>query len=293
MAEENLFGSEVESFTAPPSRFPEAEVNPNQRLCSVLLNEFNYLPWSRAVTLALGGRSKLGFVNGTIEAPEDSSPDFSESSLSLWKAVKDMYGNQNNAARVFQLKRNLASLQQGDKSFVHHLGCMKNMWNELDMYRPHTINAAILLKRSEEDKIFHLLASLGSEYEDLRSHILMNPKLPSFASICTTIQREEVRRKVMNVDIKSSVSEARAFVTNHKSSGDRVYKGKRPDLKCLHCNNIGHLIDRCWILHPELKPKFENKPSRDYKGAQTRSHTNKNHAATATSIDGLMNFTAG
>ena len=320
MAEDNLFGSEAESFTAPPSSFPEAEVNPNQRLCSVLLNEFNYLPWSRAVTLALGGRSKLGFVNGTIEAPEDSSPEyeawlckdqlvmswllnsmdpklseifsFSESSLSLWKAVKDMYGNQNNAARVFQLKRNLASLQQGDKSFVHHLGCMKNMWNELDMYRPHTIDAAILLKRSEEDKIFHLLASLGSEYEDLRSHILMNPELPSFASVCTTIQREEVRRKVMNVDIKSSVSEARAFVTNHKSSGDRVYKGKRPDLKCLHCNNIGHLIDRCWILHPELKPKFENKPSRDYKGSQTRSHTTKNHAAAATSIDGLMNFTA-
>ncbi|KAI5327777.1 hypothetical protein L3X38_027173 [Prunus dulcis] len=280
MAEDNPFGSEAESFTAPPSSFPEAEVNPNQRLCSVLLNEFNYLPWSRAVTLALGGRSKLGFVNGTIEAPEDSSPEyeawlckdqlvmswllnsmdpklfeifsFSESSLSLWKAVKDMYGNQNNAARVFQLKRNLASLQQGDKSFVHHLGCMKNMWNELDMYRPHTIDAAILLKRSEEDKIFHLLASLGSKYEDLRSHILMNPELPSFASVCTTIQREEVRRKVMNVDIKSSVSEARAFVTNHKSSGDRVYKGKRPDLKCLHCNNIGHLIDRCWILHPEL-----------------------------------------
>ncbi|KAI5318217.1 hypothetical protein L3X38_037925 [Prunus dulcis] len=96
----------------------------------------------------------------------------------------------------------------------------------------------------------------------------------------------------MNVDIKSSMSEARAFVTNHKSSGDRVYKGKRPDLQCLHCNNIGHLIDRCWVLHPELKPKFENKPSRYYKGSQTRSHTNKNHAAAATSIDGLMNFTA-
>ncbi|CAL9001094.1 unnamed protein product, partial [Prunus brigantina] len=158
---------------------------------------------------------------------------FSESSLSLWKAVKDMYGNRNNAARVFQLKRNLASFQQ-----------------------------------------------------DLRSHILMNPELPSFASVCATIQREEVRRKIMNVDIKSSVFEARAFVTNHKSSGDKVYKGKRPDLRCLYYNNIGHLIDRCWILHPELKPKFENKPSRDYKGSQTRSHTNKNHAAAATSIDG-------
>ncbi|XP_068344010.1 uncharacterized protein [Pyrus communis] len=189
MAEDNLFDSEAESFTAPRPSFPEAEVNPNQRLCSVLLNEFNYLPWSRSISLALGGRSKLGFVNESIEAPDVASPEyeawlckdqlvmswllnsmdpklseifsFSESSSALWKAVKDMYGNQNNAARVFQLKRNLASLQQ----------------------------------------------------------------------------------------------------------------------------------DRCWILHPELKPRFENKPLRDHKGSHARPHTNKYHAA-ATSIGGSMNFTA-
>ncbi|KAB2634462.1 S2-RNase [Pyrus ussuriensis x Pyrus communis] len=213
MAEDNLFDSEAESFTAPRPSFPEAEVNPNQRLCSVLLNEFNYLPWSRSISLALGGRSKLGFVNGSIEAPDVASPEyeawlckdqlvmswllnsmdpklseifsFSESSSALWKAVKDMYGNQNNAARVFQLKRNLASLQQGDKSFVHHLGCMKNMWNELDMYRPHTIDAAVLLKRSEEDKIFHLLATtylinrLPSRVLDTKSpsEVMQNKKI--------------------------------------------------------------------------------------------------------------------
>jgi hypothetical protein len=29
-------------------------------------------------------------------------------------------------------------------------------------------------------------------------------------------------------------------------------------LKCTHCHNLGHTIGRCWILHPELKPNFEN-----------------------------------
>ena len=46
----------------------DIQVNPNQRLSSVLLNEFNYRPWSCAVSLGLGGRSKLGYVNGVIEA---------------------------------------------------------------------------------------------------------------------------------------------------------------------------------------------------------------------------------
>ncbi|KAM0970698.1 hypothetical protein FF1_018738 [Malus domestica] len=40
------------------SALPNVEINPNQRLSSILLNEFNYLPWSRAVSLALGREIK-------------------------------------------------------------------------------------------------------------------------------------------------------------------------------------------------------------------------------------------
>lgn len=54
----------------------EGEPNPNQRLGSVLLNEFNYFPWSRAVTIALGGRNKLGYVNGHIKPVDPSSQDY-------------------------------------------------------------------------------------------------------------------------------------------------------------------------------------------------------------------------
>ncbi|KAL6200213.1 hypothetical protein ACLB2K_029995 [Fragaria x ananassa] len=48
----------------------EAEGNPNLHLTSVLLNEFNYLSWSRAISLALGGKSKLRHINGSVLPPE-------------------------------------------------------------------------------------------------------------------------------------------------------------------------------------------------------------------------------
>ncbi|KAM1944123.1 hypothetical protein ACFX15_012371 [Malus domestica] len=123
---------------APSSFLLDVDVNLNQRLSSVLLNEFNYLPWERAVTLALGGQSKLGYVNGVIPAPDVSSSDYNDwlckdqlfmswllnfmdrkiieifsyakSSCILWKNLKEMYGNQNNAARVFQLKKDIVGL---------------------------------------------------------------------------------------------------------------------------------------------------------------------------------------
>jgi hypothetical protein len=35
--------------------------------------------------------------------------------------VKEMYGNQNNEARIFQINRNLANLQQDSKTYVQLL----------------------------------------------------------------------------------------------------------------------------------------------------------------------------
>ena len=155
MADDNTFTSKAESSSVTaPSNLSEIEINPNQRLSSILLNEFNYLPWSRAVTLALGGRSKLGFINGSIEVPAISSPNYeswlcedqlvmswllnsmerkiaeifsySEFFHQLWETVKEMYGNKNNVAHVFQLKQEVTNLQKEGKLFAQLLGSLKN-----------------------------------------------------------------------------------------------------------------------------------------------------------------------
>ena len=128
---------------------------------------------------------------------------YSESSFELWEVVKEIYGNQNNATRIFQINKNLANLQQDGKTYVQLLGTLKSIWSELALYHPHTVDATELRKHGEEDKIFQLLASLSSNYEDLCNKILMNPDLPSLTSVCATIQREEAHKKVMNSALKS------------------------------------------------------------------------------------------
>jgi len=188
---------------------------------------------------------------------------YSESSMDLWEAVKEMYGNQNNAARVFQIKRDLANLQQDGKTYVQLLGILKGMWSELALYRPHTVDVAVLKKRDEEDKIFQLLSSLGPDYEDLRSRILMNSDLSSLANVSATIQREEARRKIMNPEPRITLPETRVYAVTRQMKSNKSYKGKRPDLKCTHCHNLGHTIGRCWILHPELSLTLKRK--RDFK----------------------------
>jgi hypothetical protein len=78
------------------------DTNTAQQLSSVLLNELNYLSWSRVVTIALGGRSKLGFINGSISSPNVDSPEY-EIWLSKDQLVMSWILNsmERNLAEIF------------------------------------------------------------------------------------------------------------------------------------------------------------------------------------------------
>ena len=145
----------------------------------------------------------------------------------MWEAIHDMYGNPNNSARIFQIQQNIANPCQDGKSFVDLLGRLKGLWNELEVYRPHSIDATVLLKRTEEDHIFQLLANLGPDFEDFRCHVLMNFELPSLKSVCASIQRGEVRRKVTFCDTTTNTPEVRAYL-GHESFEQKNTKASVP-----------------------------------------------------------------
>jgi hypothetical protein len=52
------------------------DTNTSQRLSYVLLNEFNYLSWSKVVIISLGGRFKLGFINGSTISLEVNDREY-------------------------------------------------------------------------------------------------------------------------------------------------------------------------------------------------------------------------
>ena len=96
-------------------------------------------------------------------------------------------------------------------------------------------------------------------------------KLPSLKFVCATIQGEKICRKVINRDTNSRAADTCVYhaktMSRSENSGmfdyhslpqqaiyERTFKGKQSDLKCNYCHNTGHLIDRCWQLHPEIKP---------------------------------------
>lgn len=103
----------------------------------------------------------------------------------------------------------------------------------------------------------------------------MSHELPTLSVVCSTIQREEVRKKVMNTEFHTGPAEPRVFAAT------RPYNGRRSDLKCSYCtqigrSGIGHIKEKCWILHPELKPKFNE----DQRNKKNHVHRNSNSSIT-------------
>jgi len=61
----------------------------------------------------------------------------------------------------------------------------------------------------------------------------------------------------MNLEFKISLLKTYAYIVNKTMKNDRPYRGKRPDLKCYNCRNLGNSIKQCWIFHSEMKSNFE------------------------------------
>ncbi|KAL0713294.1 hypothetical protein Bca4012_020272 [Brassica carinata] len=194
----------------------------------------------------------LTILQHSLDPSLQEGYSYSETSKELWDTLQKMYGNKSNLSRVFEVKRAINTLSQEDTDFDKHFGKFRSLWAELEMLRPATTNPDVLKQRREQDKVFALLLTLHPSYGDLSKHILRNKELPSLDEVCSEIQKEQGSVGLFGGGKKDLVLANQADGTANKSS-------YRPEDKkvwvCDHCKNKGHGKDKCWILHPHLKPQ--------------------------------------
>ncbi|GFS31834.1 hypothetical protein Acr_00g0019430 [Actinidia rufa] len=137
---------------------------------------------------------------------------------------------------------------------VHGLWtALTQIWEELAQYEPLSdflSDGAVESKRLDRRHTYQFLMGLKSEFETLRTQILNTSPLPSLYEAFAIVDGDERRRRLLPpLSLPESspiVPDQRAFAA---SSGTQ-------QLYCQHCRKPGHLIDRCWVLHPELKQQF-------------------------------------
>ena len=112
--------------------------HPGMQLVATKFTGSNFVTWNRGIRMALGAKTKLGFINGCCARPDEDSDDlerwiradfmvmcwiinsmvseigegfiFVSSAKELWNEIKDRYAESNDPL-IYQLGRELSNLK--------------------------------------------------------------------------------------------------------------------------------------------------------------------------------------
>ncbi|KAG7599419.1 Integrase catalytic core [Arabidopsis suecica] len=301
------------------------KLNTQKLVTSVILQGGNYLTWSRTTKTVLCGRGLWSHVI-TSQAPKEANEEeeeeegkvtipeedkwfqedqtvlallqnsleasilegysYCETAKELWDTLKNVYGNESNLTRVFEVKKAINELSQEDLEFTKHFGKFRSLWSELESLRPGTLDPKILHERREQDKVFGLLLTLNPTYNDLIKHLLRSEKLPSLDEVCSKIQKEQGSTGLFGGKGELASANKGEVVANKA-----MYKHEdKKSLFCEHCKKKGHTKEKCWILHPHLKPaKFKDSKahlSQESEDEQSQAGSSKGSGETAMMASG-------
>ncbi|XP_010534031.1 PREDICTED: uncharacterized protein LOC104809686 [Tarenaya hassleriana] len=205
----------------------------------------------------------LSLIHSSLEASVLSTYIHKDTPKDLWDTLEGIYGNLSNSSRIYEFKKSLHTITQRGQPFNKLLGELSALWAELDELRPVSTDSKIIAQRNEQDKVYTLLLSLDGTYGDLIHHVLRQTELPSLNEVCMNIKREEGGRNLFQ-----GTTELAHFRKFQPSSRDK----KTPF--CEHCKKSEHFKDKCWILHPHLRPqKFRDQGPSSRHSALTTSTT--------------------
>ncbi|XP_078155907.1 eukaryotic translation initiation factor 4G-like [Carex rostrata] len=234
-----------------------------------------YLSWSHQIETALVERKLEGYLTGDEPASGTtlvdewrtthaflyawilnsmkqliaSSVDGIRHVRDIWAKLKRTYGGTENNMRVFQIQQKIEAVVQGDRSIQDYSLDLKMLWVELDHFSQMSSCSDPSCKKGEllaQMRTMQFLAHLNSAFDQRRSVLLAQTKIPSLDETIAVMMQEESR---MRIHAESSGPPGARSALAASSSGMTGVQGET----CRYYNygETGHLIKAC------LKPPKE------------------------------------
>lgn len=164
---------------------------------------------------------------------------------------------RKNRPRIFQLRREIANLTQGQASVTTYYAKLKTLLNELVSYRPACTCKQCScggMKKIEDyfqtEHVMAFLMGLNESFNQIRSQLLLMEPEPSITRAFSLVAQEVEQQNSTSVVNVPSLN-ATAFLTKNLSElrGSSSSSKKRERPLCTHCGLQGHTVDRCYKLH--------------------------------------------
>ena len=191
--------------------------------------------------------SQLGFQGDCFKH------HFAGSAAAIWQDLHTRF-QQKNASRVYQLKKDLVTLSQGNLTVSQYFTRLKSIWEELLVFRPTFVcncgGARDFLEHVDREYMLAFLMGLNDSYQQIRGQILLMEPLPSISKVFSLISQEE---RQCSIGSGSTGSETQLAFTvkgaNKGGSDAKPRSGKKDRPTCSHCGLLGHTKDKCYKIH--------------------------------------------
>ncbi|GJX52001.1 ribonuclease H-like domain-containing protein [Tanacetum coccineum] len=264
----------------------------------------NYHVWSNAMLLALKGRNKTSFIDGSCRRSNvdvvlgrqwdrvnavvlgwilNSITEelflgqiFSKRARHVWEELKETYDKVDGSV-TFNLHHKIHTLKQNGSTLVDYYHSLNALWKQFDclieLPRCTCHVADDFKKHNQLMKLMQFLMGLDDSYMSIRSSILSRDPLPDVRNAYATISSEESHRVVSSSMYGSSQrSQSAAFASNTNNSNMNRQSGGS-GLVCENCGFNGHAIDRCFKLIGYPADFGKKRNGQNFKGKSVSNHS--------------------
>lgn len=229
--------------------------------------------------IALSGKNKEGFVDGSIKKPEGKSAawkcnndiitswilnsvskeiaasiNYAGSTQEVWDELHTRF-KQSNGPHIYQLRKDLITTAQGTSSVEAYYTKLKTIWQDLVDYRP-TYDCSCggikpIIEHMESEFVMIFLMGLNDSYSSVRAQILLMNPIPAITKVFSLIIQEE-RQRIAGNSISPPPTDQVTLLAAEASKKQNNTRFRRNDNQrpfCSHCNIRGHTVDKCYKLH--------------------------------------------
>ncbi|XP_035842144.1 uncharacterized protein LOC118488849 [Helianthus annuus] len=277
----------------------------------------NYSVWSSAMKLALEAKYKFGFINGKCEKPNDDDvlaaqwdrcnsvvltwllnsvfeelflgQVFSKLASEVWTDLKETYDMVDGSV-VYDLYKRINCISQSGSSVAEYYNKLTTMWKQFDAM-VHLPSCSCQAAKDYNDfstliKLMQFLMGLDDVYQHVRTNLLTREPFPSVKAAYALISKEQSHRLSSSGSKSQSVSYVAKSNQSNQNTSRRNFRGPNSNLKCTHCNMLGHTVDRCFeiIGYP---PGMKKRTSGSFVRNNTGNNTNRSNVSSGPSSSAM------
>lgn len=189
----------------------------------------------------------ITWILNSVADDISDSLNFVTSAREVWYELKERFSGVNGH-RVYQVMRNIHSLEHSNTSVEVYFHKLKGFWDEYAVLEP-TVNCVcgahkVQTERDQNRKLLQFLMGLHDSNSTIRGQILMMNPLPSLSQAFAYIKQDEKARQgfpsslvnstvaVNSTGDTSSAASNKRFSSKPTTSPSPVGNNIKPVIKC-------------------------------------------------------------